>query len=363
MLNVEIKKIILNNISKEKKKESSFIDYTFSSYKKTLFNELEQINEIEKQKKTKNFIYDLKKTFKINYDLLNLMTDNNQELNNLVKKIDNSLKQKEEILKRKQKIKGKILIEKQIQEEFKKKIEENNFFFDDQIKSSEDKGNIKIEYIAILLGKLKEIDIFTGRNSKIVGSGFEKYKNFRISDFIDKNTNLYHLKGNYFMEIHDLLKNIEQVRQENIFYKFEQKNVLNKKYNNDKNDINYKTKLFIDNYKRNCRVISIRIKLLTNCLKKMTKTIQFLNVPEKLKNNLSKKENEEKKNTTRFLFSKDNFYEVSSAQDITKKIESFMDFSIYLNRNMTKVNNSTTKTSFMKSITYNWNVSKIEKID
>ena len=353
----------MNNKSKEKNKESSFINYTFSTYKKTLFNELEQINEIEKQKKTKNYIYDLKKTFEINYDLLNLMTENNQEINDLVKKINNSLKQKEEILKRKQKLKGKILIEKQIQEEFKKKIEENNLFFDDQIKASEEKGNIKIEYIAVLLGKLKEIDIFTARNSKIIGSGFEKYKNFRISDFIETNTNLYHLKGKYYMDIHELINNIDQVRQENIFYKFEQKNIINKKYNNDKNDINYKTKLFIDNYKRNCRVISMRIKLLTNCLKNMTKTIQFLNVPEELKNNLTKKENDEKIKKSKLLFSKDNFYEVSSALDITKKIESFMDFSVYLNGNMSKVNNSTTKTSFMKSITYNWNVSKIEKIE
>ena len=80
----------MNNKSKEKNKESSFINYTFSSYKKTLFNELEQINEIEKQKKTKNYIYDLKKTFEINYDLLNLMNENNQEINNLIKKINNS---------------------------------------------------------------------------------------------------------------------------------------------------------------------------------------------------------------------------------------------------------------------------------
>ena len=363
MLNVEIKNIILNKISKEKNKESFFIDYIFTSYKKTIFNEPEQLNKIEKQKKTKYYIYDLKKTFKINYNLLNIMTDNKKELNDLVKKIENSLKQKEEILKRKQTLKCKILIEKQIQEEFKKKIEENNFYFDDQIKSSEDKENIKIEYIAILLGKLKEIDIFTARNSKIIGSGFEKYKNFRISDFVENNTNLYHLKGNYYMDINELLKNIDQVKQENIFYKFEQKNIINKKNNNDKNDINSKSKIYIDNYKRNCRIISMRIKLLNNCLKNITKTIQYLNVPQELKNNLSKKENEEKIRKSKLLFSKDNFYEVSSALDLTKKIESFMDFSVYLNGNMSKVNNSTTKTSFMKSITYNWNVSKIEKIE
>ncbi len=49
--------------------------------------------------------------------------------------------------------------------------------------------------MTLFLRRLKEIDIFTERNSKIIGSGFEKFNNFRISDFIEENTKLYHKKG------------------------------------------------------------------------------------------------------------------------------------------------------------------------
>ena len=73
----------------------------------------------------------------------------------------------------------------------------------------------------------------------------------------------------------------------------------------------------------------------------MTKTIRFLNVPEDLKNLLTKKENEDKVKTSRILFSKDNnSLEPSTIFEINKKIESFMDFSIYFNDNTSKINDS-----------------------
>ncbi len=64
--------------------------------------------------------------------------------------------------------------------------------------------------------------------------------------------------------------------------------------NNNKCCLDYKTKQFINNYQKNCRIISLRIKFLKNCIKNMSKIIRFLNVPEDLKNLLIKKENEEK---------------------------------------------------------------------
>ncbi len=98
----------------------------------------------------------------------------------------------------------------------------------------------------------------------------------------------------------------------------------------------------------------------------MSKTIRFLNVPQELKNALTKKEDEEKVKTSRMLFSKDNSntLDPSTNLEITKKLESFMDFSIYLNGNNSKINES--KNSFMKTahfgdITFNVNISKIVK--
>ena len=99
----------------------------------------------------------------------------------------------------------------------------------------------------------------------------------------------------------------------------------------------------------------------------MTKTIRFLNVPEDLKNLLTKKENEDKVKTSRMLFSKDNnFLEPSTILEINKKIESFMDFSIYLNDNISKINNYknlnySINTANFGNITFNWNISRIYK--
>ena len=92
-----------------------------------------------------------------------------------------------------------------------------------------------------------------------------------------------------------------------------------------------------------------------------------MNVPEDLKNLLIKKENEDKVKTSRMLFSKDNnSLEPSTILEITKKIESFMDFSIYLNGNTSKINdsknlNDSIKTVHFCNITFNWNISRIYK--
>ena len=301
----------------------------------------------------------------MNFEILKLRINKNQEISDMLYRLESLLKKKEEFYKKKQKIKGKILIEKQIQEEFKRKIEENELYFKDQLKSSEDKNLIKDEYITLFLRKLKEVDIFTDRNSQIIGSGFEKYYNFRIADFVEENTKLFHRKGLLYLDLEEINNNIEEVKQQNKYYRIEERLYLNNKQNN-KNSLDYKTQQFIQNYQKNCRIVSMRIKLLKNCIKNISKTIRFLNVPQELKNALTKNEDEEKVKTNRMLFSKDNSntLDPSTNLEITKKLESFMDFSIYLNGNNSKINES--KNSFMKTahfgdITFNVNISKIGK--
>ena len=301
----------------------------------------------------------------MNFEILKLRINKNQEISDMLYRLESLLKKKEEFYKKKQKIKGKILIEKQIQEEFKRKIEENELYFKDQLKSSEDKNLIKDEYITLFLRKLKEVDIFTERNSQIIGSGFEKYYNFRIADFVEENTKLFHRKGLLYLDLEEINNNIEEVKQQNKYYRIEERLYLNNKQNN-KNSLDYKTQQFIQNYQKNCRIVSMRIKLLKSCIKNISKTIRFLNVPQELKNALTKKEDEEKVKTNRMLFSKDNSntLDPSTNLEITKKLESFMDFSIYLNGNNSKINES--KNSFMKTahfgdITFNVNISKIGK--
>jgi len=280
-----------------------------------------------------------------------------------------------------------MLIERQIQEESKRKINENKNYYKDQINSVEEKNQIKEEYIIQFLKKLYEVEIFTNRNSKIIGSGFEKYKNFSISEFVEKNTKLFHNKGNLFIEINEIMKNLAEVKNENLIFKKEEI-IENWKYKKEKKENINKNKIkinkYIDSFKKNCRIISMRMRLLRNCLKNMSKTIQFLNVPEELKNKLNKKEKEEKLETSRKLFGKEikNFdLSKNTNLEITKKLESFMDFSLYLNNNnqtKSKINDLSQSINMSKfgdkgkivmknvnfgDVTYNWEISRINKKD
>ena len=383
------------------KQTISFLDYTFTSHKENIIyglnkklinkrdNNTKDIQKLTvKNKETKYYLYDLEKTFELNINFLKNLNNNNKKINNLIENIKNKIIKKKEIRKKIINIKGKMLIERQIQEESKRKINENKNYYKDQINSVEEKNQIKEEYIIQFLKKLYEVEIFTNRNSKIIGSGFEKYKNFSISEFVEKNTKLFHNKGNLFIEINEIMKNLAEVKNENILFKKEEI-IENWKYKKEKKENINKNKIrinkYIDSFKKNCRIISMRMRLLRNCLKNMSKTIQYLNVPEELKNKLNKKEKEEKLETSRKLFGKENkIFDLSKNTnlEITKKLESFMDFSLYLNNNTnqtkSKINDLSQSINMSKfgdkgkiemknvnfgDVTYNWEISRINKKD
>ena len=184
------------------------------------------------------------------------------------------------------------------------------------------------------------------------------------------------------------MKNLAEVKNENLIFKKEEI-IENWKYKKEKKENINKNKIkinkYIDSFKKNCRIISMRMRLLRNCLKNMSKTIQYLNVPEELKNKLNKKEKEEKLETSRKLFGKEikNFdLSKNTNLEITKKLESFMDFSLYLNNNNNQTKNKINDLSqsinmskfgdkgkiIMKNanfgdVTYNWEISRINKKD
>ena len=75
------------------------------------------------------------------------------------------------------------------------------------------------------------------------------------------------------LEIED---NINNVKQENFLYKEETNETVS---TSKANENEQKIKGYVDIYRKSCRVMSSRIKLLKNAYVNMTKTIQYLNVP------------------------------------------------------------------------------------
>ena len=172
--------------------------------------------------------------------------------------------------------KGKMLIENQIQEEFKRKIEENNDYYNDQIQSSTNSCLSKDEYITLLLQKLKQVEFFVKAESKQKNSRFVKHRLFKMSNFVQCNTELYRKKINLYKELDEIEDNINNVKQENFLYKEETNETVS---TSKANENEQKIKGYVDIYRKSCRVMSSRIKLLKNAYVNMTKTIQYLNVP------------------------------------------------------------------------------------
>ena len=95
--------------------KDSFIDYTFASHKHSLLSGIHDLNKSslsqnnkinflsfpKQQQNTKNYLYDLKKTFELNFEILKIKLNNNQELSDLLYRIENVLKKKEKNKKKK----------------------------------------------------------------------------------------------------------------------------------------------------------------------------------------------------------------------------------------------------------------------
>ena len=200
----------------------------------------------------------------------------NKDVTNIIEHLTQMIQLKRKLTKEIKEQKGKMLIENQIQEEFKRKIEENNDYYNDQIQSSTNSCLSKDEYITLLLQKLKQVEFFVKAESKQKNSRFVKHRLFKMSNFVQCNTELYRKKINLYKELDEIEDNINNVKQENFLYKEETNETVS---TSKENENEQKIKGYVDIYRKSCRVMSSRIKLLKNAYVNMTKTIQYLNVP------------------------------------------------------------------------------------
>ena len=345
----------------QKNSSSLFLDHTFVTSKNLVLSKLQNRNlflninknnsnkTIEKESLKPNeqdinikaYLKDLKKTFDLNLELISKIFNKDTKITEIIEQIIKKLKDKQNSQSKIEKIKGVMIIEKQIQSEHIRKIGENEECFKEQINLSLDKLTMKDEYIIILMKKLKELEIYSKRKSSISGSGFEKYNNFRVTEFIDFNTKYSQQKKLLLSEIENIQNNIRQIKKKNYDIKDEYEKINSKKKNQNEEKI-YQ---YVKYYNYNCEIISSKIKLLKNTLKQISNKYFFIKVSPKLQELLENEENDNKnkvinKNKKR-NFQKRSFISNISASidltnmnnDMTKRLESFIDLSIILNDN------------------------------
>ena len=146
-------------------------------------------------------------------------------------------------------INGKILMNKQIIEEIKRRKDENLFFYKDQINNMEASVNKKGGGVKMFQKKFNEVEIFIQRECKTPENveKYGKWKSFTLIPFMKKNEDLLKRKCFYEQEIKKIKEKIELIEKENNNIMENKKKIKNKK---DKEN-----KIILVNHMENIKII------------------------------------------------------------------------------------------------------------
>ena len=343
----------------------NYLDYTFLSHRSSFSLSRSvplNLNNV------KNYLYDLKKTLELNLQLLEKLinknynkTDLNVTFDNFKKKIDEKEKIKKKIMDRT----SKNLIENQIIEELKRKIEENNDYYQEKIVDFCTNLANKDEYIKNVEKKLSEVEIYIQKSTKnISDSKYEKYKNWKLTNFLDSN--------NYILKRRELLikdkKEMEIIVNE---LKKENEEIKNEKKKNVeiisqfKNLKSYKINEYIKKYQREIIFLGNKIKILKKHFEHLNNEFKYLTLSFKSQNEKEEERIDNYINTSMDNINKDNSI---LPYDLNKKLNNFMDFSAILNKKEESKNSDLEKSNNKEgnpfenlSQTNIWDISAINK--
>ena len=381
-------------------KASSYLMPGFLSQKFMVQDEKNKKKKIQnnKTKKKKN-LYDIERTLDINIEILrnyfktttSTMTLLNQDKEIIEKfeKIIKMNKRKKEILEEIKEKKSKNLIQLQINLENKRKLEETVEKYKDSLFDNEDAVNNKDEYVKLFQKKFVEVEIYLKRITSDISDLKKKkyYQNYKMDNFLLLNVNLNRKKQKIIDDISKFdneknnlkIENQKIKKEENIELIKDEKNEI--KIKNEVKNIKKMNEILEKKYEKNIEEKISKIEKLKQFLDKKI-NIDNLVSHNEIKMNSSKNNNNinnniENKNA---MFKKVEIKKINAKKinqgvieikkgkerdksklhnDMTKRMNSFMDLSSILNDNSNiNYNNNNIKISRM------WgDVSAIDKKD
>ena len=324
---------VINNGSSSK---INYLDYTFLSHRNSLsLRHSLPFNSIN----ATNYLFD-------------------EIFQNLKKKIEEKNTKKKDIMH----LCSKILIENQIIQELKRKIEENNDYYQEKVIEFETNSTNKDEYIKTFEKKLTEVEIYIQKHSKNKHLKYEKYKNWKLNDFLNIHNSLIKKKNILQKDLIIIKKTINDLKKENDEIIIENKNDI-AKLSLPKNTTETKVNEYINKYKKQIFILENRMNVLKNYFTQINSDFKYFSL---LKTNKAKKQNENLNISVNDI-NKDK--DTSNLPlDMTKKLNSFMDFSIILNKKdesqideLNKTNNKGGNPFANLSNTNIWDISAINK--
>ena len=211
--------------------------------------------------KIQQHISDLENTVLINQECINNMIPvlklkqaQKMKLINTLNTISNYFNEKKNYRKKKNEINSKILINKQIIEEIKRRRDEGYLMYKDQMTNLSESVTKKTSLVKQFQKKFSEVEIFIQRESQTEEhiEQYGKWKTFTVIPFMKRNEDILKKKCFYEEEVNKRKKEIENLKKENAILK-EQKEINNINiYNmNEKNIKDYFDKEININTKKN----------------------------------------------------------------------------------------------------------------
>ena len=271
-------------------RNSSFqgIDYTFRHTLNNLLNNnnpqnkpnnnnnKNQDEDLERKRrknslKIQQHISDLENTVLINQECINKMipslgmneTEKNKLLSNM-NKILNYFNEKKKIRKKINEINSKMLINKQIIEEIKRRRDEGYLMYKDQISNLSESVTKNKQFQK----KFSEVEIFVQRECQTEEhvEKYGKWKTFTVIPFMKKNEDILKKKCFYEEQVNNKKKNIENLENENNSLKEKDKNINNKiiEENSEMNNINECYDKIIELNKKKVELMKCRLNIISD---------------------------------------------------------------------------------------------------
>ena len=331
----------------------------------------------QKSAKKQN-LFDLERTFDINIEILKTyfktttstmtLLNQEQEVIEKLEKIIKMYKKKKEIINKLKEKKSKNLIQLQIYLEHKRKLEETVDKYKDSLFDNEDAVNNKDEYVKLFQKKFVEVEIYLKRITAEMSDTKKKkyYQNYKMDNFLLLNTKLNKDKqkiiediSKYDNEKKNLKIENQRIKKEEIVEHNQDENEENE-IKNEKENIKKKNDVTEEKYKKLIENKISKIKILKDFLEKNINKENIIRNENEIKNdssidkinNISIKEKEnkepkimykkvdvkkaknEKKERNKIEIEEEDIRNKSKLpNDMTKRMNSFMDLSLVLNEN------------------------------
>jgi hypothetical protein len=216
-------------------------------------------------------------TLHLNIDLIDKVAESNQNkdsIRDMMLRIKDKFDRKKSLKDEVSRIKGKLLIDKQIIEELKRKIDENEEYYKDQLKEIDENYANKEEYIKIFEKKLKEVEIYIHKNLKNTDKQYNKFKDFKMTDFIDINTEHVKKEESLRKDLYAIRSDIDRVRSEN--YLMDEKcTETNTSFSKKEEEQNANIRNYVKFYKNQIKVFEMRIRLFRNYYQDLSLKFSF----------------------------------------------------------------------------------------